>query len=707
MQGPGKRGPGVGGRGPGARGRGPGARGRGPGVGGQGTGVGGQGTGARGQGHGLRSEPRRFCEPRAFASRLLPSRDRKGAVALLILTVFLAACSHTSTHAAGKRLIVLGVDGMDPVFLEAHWSSLPNLNRLRGAGDFRRLATTIPPQSPVAWSTVTTGMDPGGHGIYDFVHRDPATRLPKQSMTEITEATRTFGIGPYLFPLSGGGIRQTRAGRAFWQILAEHGIASNIVRMPANFPPAECESESLAGMGTPDLTGTNGTFLFFTDDPAETRTTVAAGKIVAVKIQNGRAVLPIEGPPNSLRKDHATTLVDLVVHPDPVNPVARFDLTGGEQQLVLKQGEWSDWLHADFHLIAFKGAPGIFRLYLQQVHPYLRVYVSPVNIDPEDPALPISTPAAYSRSLDQKLGPFYTQGIAEETAAYRAGLLSRAEFLQQSHKILADSLRMFHYQLERFRDGLLFYYFSSVDQNAHMLWAKHDDELLEIYKGVDTAIGEAMRAADNGASLMVISDHGFARFDRQVHLNKFLMDAGYLTLDDPANTGDDEVFVHVDWGKTQAYAIGLNAIYLNLEGRENGGIVSGFDKQTVLDEISRKLLAFKDPATGENVVDKVYFSDTAYQGKNLKYAPDILVGFRRGYRASWQTALGAVPKVALVDNTDAWIGDHCMASDEVPGVLLSNRKINAAAPQLADITATILHEFGLPVASGMIGQSVF
>ena len=627
-------------------------------------------------------------------------------VAILLLTIgVLAGCSHTSTHAAGKRMIVLGVDGMDPVFLEAHWSSLPNLNKLRTQGDFKRLATTIPPQSPVAWSTVTTGMDPGGHGIFDFVHRNPLTRRPMQSMTEIIESPKTITLGPYMFPLEGGGLKQTRAGRAFWQILAEHGIASNVIRMPANFPPAECEAESLSGMGTPDLTGTNGTFSYFTDDPSETRNGGAAGKLVKVKVENGRAVLPVEGPPNSLRKDRAITKIELIVHADPRNLTARFDL--GDQQVVLKQGEWSDWLHADFHLIAFKGAAGIFRIYLQQVQPYLRVYVSPVNIDPDAPALPISTPFSFSHSLSRNLGPFYTQGIAEETAAYRAGLLSRAEFLQQSHHILADSLRMFHYELERFKDGLLFYYFSSVDQNAHMLWGKHDDELLEIYKGVDSAIGDAMRAAGDGTPLIIMSDHGFARFDRAVHLNKFLMDTGFLTLDDPKNMGDDEAFVHVDWSKTQAYAIGLNGIYLNLEGRENGGIVSGYDKHSVLEDIAKKLLAFKDPVTGENVVDKVYFSETAFQGKNLKYAPDILVGFRRGYRASWQTALGVVPKVELADNTDAWIGDHCMASDEVPGVLLSNRKISAAAPGLADIPVTILNTFGLSKTAEMIGQTVF
>jgi predicted AlkP superfamily phosphohydrolase/phosphomutase len=627
-------------------------------------------------------------------------------LALAPLALLLAGCAHQSTQAAGVRMIVLGIDGMDPVFLERHWQSLPNLNQLRSKGDFRRLATTVPPQSPVAWSTVTTGMDPGGHGVFDFIHRNPATRMPVSSMAEVSEPTHSFQIGPYIIPLSGGGARQLRAGRAFWQILSEHGIHSNVVRMPANFPPAECEEESLSGMGTPDMSGSFGTFSFFTDDPSETRTTVAGGRIVPVRLQDGRAVLRIDGPPNSLRKDHAVAAVDLVVHSDAAAPVARFDL--GNQQIVLNQGEWSDWLHADFRLIpGLKSASGIFRVYLQQVHPRLRVYVSPVNIDPQDPALPISTPATHSRKLADTLGPFYTQGIAEETAAFRAGILTRAEFLTQSHKVLADSMRMFHQELGRFSTGVLFYYFSSVDQNSHMLWGKYEDDLLEIYKGVDLAVGEAMRLAGNGTTLMIISDHGFARFDRAVHLNTWLAQHDFLKVDDPANMGDDEVFAHVDWDKTQAYALGLNSIYLNLEGRESGGIVSTTEKRQVLDRIAQQLLAFRDPVTGENVVDKVYFPETAFQGKNLRYSPDLFVGFRHGYRASWQTALGAVPKVALEDNTQAWIGDHCMAADEVPGVLLSNRKVRAPAPQLADVTTTILNEFGIGNTAGMVGRTIF
>jgi predicted AlkP superfamily phosphohydrolase/phosphomutase len=601
-------------------------------------------------------------------------------------------------------MIVLGIDGMDPVFLEQHWDSLPNLNRLRQRGDFRRLGTTIPPQSPVAWSTVATGLDPGGHGVFDFIHRDPATRAPISSMAVVTDPKTTLHVGPYVIPLSSGKVEGLRSGRTFWQLLGDRGVKATVIRIPANFPPAECEQQSLAGMGTPDLNGSFGTFSFYTNDPNETRSEVSGGHIIHLAPKGNSAVLRIEGPPNTLRTDRAASYVSLTVHGDPTAAVARFDAP--EQQFVLREGEWSDWQRADFPLIpGIKSVSGIFRIYLQQVHPYWRIYVSPVNLDPGEPALPISTPADYSRTLESKVGPFYTQGIAEETSVFRAGILSKDEFLTQSHKVLADSLRMFHHELQQFSDGVLFYYFSSIDQNSHMLWGKYENDLLAVYKQVDGAVGEAMGVPNT--ELLILSDHGFARFDRAVHLNTWLMQQGYLTLDDPTNTGNDEEFAHVNWEKTQAYALGLNGIYLNLYGRENGGIVPPADKQDLLNEIAKKLLEFRDPVNGEHLVDKVYFSASAYRGKNLKLAPDIIVGFRRGYRASWQTALGAVPPVALEDNNQAWIGDHCMAPDEVPGVLLSNREFRAADPQMVDVPATILSEFGVPPAPGMLGHTVF
>jgi predicted AlkP superfamily phosphohydrolase/phosphomutase len=549
-------------------------------------------------------------------------------------------------------------------------------------------------------------MDPGGHGIFDFVHRDPATRLPMTSMSEVIPPTHSLGVGPYLFPLTGGGLHALRAGRAFWQILRENGVPATVIRMPANYPPAESDAESLAGMGTPDMEGSTGTFSFFSNDPAEPSKLVPGGRVVHVPLENGRAVLRLSGPADGFRRDNAVASVDLIAYADPAGQTARFDLD--DQQVILKQGEWSRWMRASFRLIPIvKSASGIFRIYLQQVHPYLRVYVSPVNIDPENPELPLSTPPSYSRTLASAVGDFYTQGISEDTAAFRAGVFNRAEFLTQSRQVLSDSLRMFHHDLEGYSDGLFFYYFSSIDQNSHMLWGKFDDDLLDIYRQVDGAVGAAMAKAGTEIPLVILSDHGFAKFDYAVHLNSWLEREGFLAQDDPATASDEEEFAHVDWSRTQAYAIGLNGIYLNLVDRENGGIVSAAERDQVRDNIAKKLLAFKDPHTGRSVVGKVYFPETAFQGRNLKYSPDLFVGFHRGYRASWQTALGAVPKTLVDDNDQAWIADHCMASDEVPGVLLSNRKITASTPQLADITATILDQFGIPKAAGMIGQPVF
>jgi predicted AlkP superfamily phosphohydrolase/phosphomutase len=628
-------------------------------------------------------------------------------IALASLSLAVVGCTRQTTDAASRSVIVLGVDGMDPQFLEAHWDALPNLNKLRHEGGFRRLATTVPPQSPVAWSTVITGMDPGGAGIFDFIRRDPKTYMPLSSMAETRDAPRSLTIGPYLIPLSAGGVHTLRAGTAFWQLLANVHIPSTIIRMPVNFPPVDCEAQSLAGMGTPDMQGSFGTFTFFTNDPAEKHKQVAGGNIVHVGIENGRVILPVEGPPNGFRRDHAIAQATLTAYVDPAAPAARFDIDG--QEIVLKQGEWSNWLTAKFHLLpVLKSDTGAFRLYLQQVHPYLRIYMSPVNIDPDNPSLPISTPADYSRTLAKALGRFYTQGIPEESGAFREGILNRVEYLEQSRQVLNDSLRMLKYQLDNFHGGLLFYYFSSIDQNSHMLWGKYDNDLLDIYRGVDKGIGEAMQQADKtGATLIVMSDHGFANFDRAVHLNTWLMREGFLTLDDPKNTSDDAGFPHVDWWKTQAYAVGLNGIFVNLDGRERNGIVSPADKQALVDKIAARLLAMRDPKNGRQVVDKVYFPEKVFRGRNLKESPDLFVGFRRGYRASWQTALGAVPRDTIDDNTDAWIGDHCMAADEVPGSLLSNRKLVLDHPQLYDIPATILKEFGVPKIPGMLGHSVF
>ncbi len=121
---------------------------------------------------------------------------------------------------ATKKMIILGLDGLDPV-LTRRWideGKLPAFRKLlEQGGDFRPLGTSLPPQTPVAWSNFITGMDPGGHAIFDFIHRDPETYFPVFSSTETVGAAKTLRIGKTVFPLSSGQVRNLRRGKTFWQ----------------------------------------------------------------------------------------------------------------------------------------------------------------------------------------------------------------------------------------------------------------------------------------------------------------------------------------------------------------------------------------------------------------------------------------------------------------------------------------------------------
>ena len=422
---------------------------------------------------------------------------------------------------------------MDPGFVERHWTELPNLARLRDRGSFARLATTTPPQSPVAWSTFITGLDPAGHGIFDFVDRDPLTMQPFLSMAQTRPARLRIPLGPYELPLTRPQVVSLRRGKAFWQLLEERGIPATVIHIPANYPPVEA-GEALAGMGTPDLRGTQGTFTFYTDDPGVTPGPVPGGQIVRTEVVEGHAELRVEGPPNSLRQDHAYASVKLNVDVDPEQPLAR--LAAGDAVAIVREGEWSGWMSADFALIPhLASVRGMFRVYARQLRPRFELYVSPVNADPMSPDLPISVPQSFSREIARRTGRYSTLGIPEDTSALRQGVFNLSEFLSQSRLVLEDEGKLLSDSLDRFREGLLFFYFSSVDQNSHILWGQHDTELLEFYRAVDASIGEVERRMP-AAELMVMSDHGFASFNRAVNLNNWLYEQGLLALKTPPSS---------------------------------------------------------------------------------------------------------------------------------------------------------------------------
>ena len=577
---------------------------------------------------------------------------------------------------------------MDPGFVENHWDALPNLRKLRDEGHFSRLATTTPPQSPVAWSTFITGLPPAEHGIFDFVHRDAATLQPFSSLSGTDEPRFHLPLGPFDLPLSHSRVRSLHQGTPFWQVLSERGIPATIIRMPANYPPAPF-GKALAGMGVPDLSGTLGTFTLFTDDPAEYSHTVTGGRITKVTVTNGHALLPLNGPPNTLRKDRGAVFTDLMLDIDPRRAVAR--LAVGGTLSVLQEGEWSGWLKANFSLIPhLANVSGIFRVYLKQIHPYVAIYVSAVNADPLLPALPLSFPENFSREVALETGEFFTMGIAEDTSALRQQVLTLAEFRSQAALVFDDEHRLLRQALRYFDRGLLFFYISSVDQNSHILWGRHEPELLEVYRAVDRVIGEVRQTAPD-AELIVLSDHGFSTFDRAVHLNTWLNHRGFLaTTEQP---GSKTTLESADWPSTEAYAMGLNGLYLNMKGREKQGrIAHGAQRTSLIANLKQQLVSWRDPVNGRQIVEVV--QDSASLAKNAAIAPDLIVGYAPGYRGSWQTALGGLPESELDDNDDAWIGDHCINAAKVPGVLFTSRRQYAVPRSLQEATKFVLEKFG-------------
>ncbi len=635
--------------------------------------------------------------------------------------IIASGCSETngSVTATKKRVLVLGFDGMDPQILKRliREGKLPNFEHLMKTGDFSLLATSIPPQSPVAWSNFITGMNPGGHGIFDFIHRDPETMIPYLSTSKAEPSKKTINIGNWVIPLSGGKVTLLRHGKAFWEYLEEKGIPTTIFRVPANFPPVDTSMPvyQLSGMGTPDIQGTYGMFSFYTDEQIDKYGEISGGKIFPIQVIDNEIRAELAGPPNTLRKGSPQTFVDFTVFIDPENPVAKFVIQ--DHQIILKQGEWSDWIKVNFSIIPlFQNVSGICRLYLKEVRPHFKLYITPVNIDPSAPALPISTPEDYSEELYKEIGPFYTQGIPEDSKALSEKVLDDGEYIQQTSIVLDEELRMFEYELNRFKSGLLFFYFGRTDQLAHMFWrtmdpnhpaydpqSKYRRVIEQTYIDMDGVLGKALKRLDGNTTLIVLSDHGFAPFYRAFNLNTWLKNEGYASLTDDS---EGDYLQNVDWTRTRAYGIGFNGLYLNLKGREKRGIVLSEEKEALLDEISKKLLAIRDPKTGQQVITKVYKAEEVYTGAYVKDAPDLIIGYNRGYRSSWETVLGKFPKEVLRDNTGKWSGDHLMEAELVPGILLSNKKIKSEHPALYDLAPTILAELGIPKQEGMVGSNI-
>jgi len=622
------------------------------------------------------------------------------------------------------KVIVLGFDGMDPK-MTGRWiqeGKLPAFERLRSMGAFRPLATSVPPQSPVAWSNFIAGTNPGGHAIFDFIHRDTKTYFPTFSASATEEATKTIRIGNTIFPLNGGKVRNLRQGRAFWQVLEEHGIPATIFKIPANYPPVPTKQRTISGLGTPDILGSYGTFQYFTTEPQEIHEDIGGGQVHQVYVINNRVEAKFPGPINSFKKDRPPVEIDFKVYLDPQNAVAKVVIQ--DHEFILREKEWSGWKRLRFSYIPTQSASGICMFYLKEVRPHFRLYVSPINIDPADAALPIATPESYAVELERKFGPFFTKGLPADTSALDNGVLDDGEFLEQDAFVFEESRAMLDYELDRFDSGLLFYYISSTDQRQHMFWRLLDENhpaydaasaktyggtIERTYREADALLDHVLGRIDKDTLLLVMSDHGFNPYYRSFNLNTWLRRSGYLRLTNDFKQEDLDIgFPSTDWSRTKAYGVGLNSLYINQKGREAQGTVEpGAETDALAREIARKLEDFTDPKTGERVVFRAYVAKDVYTGAHSGEAPEIILGFNRGYRISFSSPLGRVPREILEDNSSKWSGDHMGAAEILPGILFANRAVAAENPALYDLTATIMAVFGIDKPKEMVGTSIF
>ena len=618
-----------------------------------------------------------------------------------------------------KRAVILGFDGMDPELADRFMNEgkLPNLAKLRTKGTFTKLRTTFPAISPVAWSTFMTGVNPGKHNIYDFLARDTSNYLPFLSSAEIKGPKRHIKIGKYSIPFGKTEVKAMRKGTPFWHWLGKAGIFSSVIRVPVTFPPEKFSGVLLSGMCVPDLKGSQGTFCLCTTRSSNDKFR-EGGVRVPVERRNGVCHSYIPGPDSPLTEGAGSEMrVRFEIRPDAGAQQAR--IVVGAEKFTLKVGKYSDWTTVEFKAGLGFTAHGICRFYLKEVSPEVEIYVSPVNIDPGHPDLPISHPVTYSIYLAKLYGPYATLGLAEDTWALNEHVLDDDAFLAQCYSNHEDRERMLFDALEKTKQGLCTCVFDTTDRVQHMFWRylepdhpaarevpqdKRPNVIPELYQRMDRLIGRVMEQIDDDTLLLVISDHGFKSFARCMNLNAWLHQNGYLTLKD-AKTESGDWFEDVDWSRTRAYTMGLNGLYLNIKGREKQGIVDPADAEALKVEIQQKLNGLKDPASGTVGITGVFITGNVYRGPYTENAPDLLVGYGAGYRASWDSVMGKVTGQVFEDNLKAWSGDHCIDPRLVPGVLFSSHKFVEDKPHIADVAPTILNLFGLPLPSHFDGKA--
>jgi hypothetical protein len=313
-----------------------------------------------------------------------------------------------------------------------------------------------------------------------------------------------------------------------------------------------------------------------------------------------------------------------------------------------------------------------------------------LQIHPLSSAWPYGAPRNFLKKTWNEHGPFLTLGWPQDTTGLNEGILTDQQFLHLCDSIFATRERIFNSQLENFREGVLGIVFDTMDRVQHMFW-KNDPEVVENwYLKLDALIGRLenkIKATGNqDAQILILSDHGFANFDHKVNLNKWLVDEGFMSTRQPDASNLDAV----NWTETNAYAVGLNSLYLNKAGREGSGILTDETQTAIIDNLKTSLLRWKGP-DGNPVVSSVKTNQEAFDGPLAHLGPDLLIGYAPGYRASADTGVGNWSANQIEPNNDHWNADHCIDPNHVQGVIFRNRGLtDYPSPSYKDIPGMVV-----------------
>jgi len=637
----------------------------------------------------------------------------------------------------GRRVVVLGFDGVDPGILNEYMDRLPALRELATRGTLLPCRTTNPPESPVAWATFATGLNPGEHGIFDFVRRDPKSEDSYRPRNGMVDRRRPV-IGALGFPIRPPAAINRRGGEGFWQPVARMGYRVSVLRMPLTFPASlDRGGELLCGLGVPDLRATNGSYtLFAAGRDAWQGHTVYGGRHIKIYPRAGEATAPLEGPPDP-REPGSGKRLELLVRFVFTGETVAVSIDGGPA-VSLRPGLYSPWIKVTFKVGLFLRVEGLVRLLLLRGGAQPAIYASPIQIAPYRPPVPISAPATFARDLAERLGPMKTSGWPEDTFAANDGVLDDVQLYEDIRDTYRGHERLCLDRLDRSGAALLTMVFTAQDRASHMFFRYRDklhpardearmqdfrartgveDPIFESYRWMNDTIRAVRQRLTEKDILIVVSDHGFHTWRTGVNLNTWLLRNNLLFLADKSAQGRERGLhdffskgsetAHVDWSRTKAYSIGLGQIYVNLKGREHQGIVDPADRDKLLARIADGLMDLSSPE-GERVFARIYRGSDIWQGTRTADAPDLQCAFAKGYRISWQSALLGVPEELFETNRMPWSGDHCSNdASQTPGVFLCNRRLPGDIdPGLEDIAPTICRIFGAPPPKRGTGKAL-